>query len=397
MKTAFSLFAAGALLLVSAFAQAPAPAEPAPAPVPAPAPATPPPAPAIEPPAVPPAPPAVAPAPAPDAKAAPAEPPKTAKKKTAPKKPATAKKAPPAAEPPDQPTPATVTGDRVNIRGRASLIGEVITQLRKGETITVLSETPLASPKPGEPAAWAKILLPTNVPVWIHASFVDPSTRTVKAARLNVRAGPGENFSIIGRLQRGDAYQPIRQIDDWIEIHTPPGTYGYVAANLIQKNPALASPTEPAAPASPAATPPPAPAETAGKETPPTPPATTTEPAPAVTPPPPTEPVTPAPPTVGDPPPPEPFVAPAPEPPPPRRVVTREGIVRHTVSLRAPSHYCLVDPDTDRVIAYLISDHADLNFRHLANQRMIFTGEEYLDARWRNRTVLKVETVEAAP
>jgi uncharacterized protein YraI len=363
------------LLLNGALAQAPAPAEPAPA--------TPPPAPVAEPPAVTPAP-LVAPA-APEKKAAPK---KTPAKKPAAKTTATKKAAP---EPPDNPVPATVKGDRVNVRGKASLIGEVVTQLKKGESITVLSEIPVKSPKPGEPAAWAKIAMPANVPVWIHASFVDTATKTVKANRLNVRAGPGENFSVIGRLPKGAAYKELRQIDDWIEIETPPGTFGYVAADLVVKGAALTGTKPEAKP------------ETK-PETPAAPPVVVkVEPTPV--PAPPTEPVVPAPapkpaepaPTVSDPPAPAPFTPPAPDAPPIKRMVTREGIVRYTVSLRAPSHFSLEDPDTKRTIAFLITDHKDLNFHHLVHQRYVLTGEEFLDKRWNNRTVLRVDTVEAAP
>jgi uncharacterized protein YgiM (DUF1202 family) len=378
MKMTFSLIAVGALLLNGALAQAPAPA-----------PATPPPAPVIEPPAVIPAP-----AAAPEQKAAPAENKKAAPKKAPAKKPAaqTTKKAVPAApEPPDNPTPATVKGDRVNVRGKASLIGEVVTQLKKGESITVLSEIPVKSPKPGEPAAWAKIAMPANVPVWIHASFVDTTAKTVKANRLNVRAGPGENFSVIGRLPKGAAYKELRQIDDWIEIETPPGTFGYVAADLVTRSVALTA-TTPAPEPKPVT--PPALVETK-VETPPA-PATPTDPVvskPAT----PEKPATPPTPVVSDPPAPEPFVAPAPDAPPIKRIVTREGIVRYTVSLRAPSHFSLEDPDTKRTIAFLITDHKDLNFHHLVHQRYLVTGEEFLDKRWNNRTVLRVDTVEAAP
>ena len=86
------------------------------------------------------------------------------KKKTAAKKPAPKKEAP-AAEavaPTSAPVPATVKQDRVNIRGRAALVAEVITQLHKGESVTVLEEIAVKNPKAGEPAAWAKITMPVG-------------------------------------------------------------------------------------------------------------------------------------------------------------------------------------------------------------------------------------------
>src|SRR5262245_790992 len=136
MTKAFSQVAALAvgagLLTQSIFAQNP----------PQPAPQTPPPAPA-----------ATAPATATNSTAQP----KAADTKTAPNKKSTAKK--PAApkkkeaEPAEAastytPAPATVKQDRVNVRGQASMIGEVITQLKKGESITILDEV-TAKAKPG--------------------------------------------------------------------------------------------------------------------------------------------------------------------------------------------------------------------------------------------------------
>src|SRR5689334_12979685 len=65
------------------------------------------------------------------------------------------------------PATAKVKQEAVNVRGQASFIGEVITHLKKGETVTVLEEIALKKPKKDEPAKWAKILMPTNTPVWV--------------------------------------------------------------------------------------------------------------------------------------------------------------------------------------------------------------------------------------
>src|SRR5438445_5281038 len=90
---------------------------------------------------------------------------------------------------------ATVNQSKVNVRGQPALVGEVITQLNKGDQVNFLEEISLEKPKAGEPAKWAKIKMPANTPVWVFASFIDPATKTVAARRLNLRAGPGENYS----------------------------------------------------------------------------------------------------------------------------------------------------------------------------------------------------------
>ncbi|MBI3192485.1 MAG: SH3 domain-containing protein, partial [Pedosphaera parvula] len=139
---------------------------------------------------------------------------------------------------------ATLKADRVNVRGEATLNGEVITQLRQGEKVTVLEEITVEKPKPGEPAKWARILLPSNTPVWIHTLFLDPETKTVKASRLNVRSGPGENFSVLCRLEQGATVKEIRTVGHWMEIEPPATASAYVAAEYLEKTAAPAKPAD---------------------------------------------------------------------------------------------------------------------------------------------------------
>jgi SH3-like domain-containing protein len=128
---------------------------------------------------------------------------------------------------------ATVKSDRVNVRGQPSVYSETITQLRAGEKVKVLDTIRLKQTKSGDLAEWLKISLPTNTTVWVYAAYVDDATRTVAARRLNVRAGPGENFSVLGQMKQGDAVREIRVMDDWMEIEPPTGVYGFVAASYL--------------------------------------------------------------------------------------------------------------------------------------------------------------------
>lgn len=66
---------------------------------------------------------------------------------------------------------ATVTEHKINVRGQPALVGEVITQLQKGDTVTVLENVKVEKPKAGEPTNWAKIKLPANTPVWVFSTL----------------------------------------------------------------------------------------------------------------------------------------------------------------------------------------------------------------------------------
>jgi len=303
---------------------------------------------------------------------------KAGKKKAAKKK-AVAKKKAPAPELMTVPLvagPAMVVASNVNVRGQAKLKSEVVTRITKGQSVTVLEEIVRNNSGPDEPSAWAKIALPPGAHAWVNTAYIDASNQTVKPKKLNLRSGPGENYSVIGRLQSGDALKAITTKGDWTEIEAPTSAYAFVAAQYLKQGPAEAPiptppPVEPAAaPTIVAAVPPVAPPPT---ENPVVPPSTET---PAMT-----NPVAP---------PPEPVV----EEPPPPRIVQREGIVRGMTSIQAPSKFVLVSPENGRDIDYLFTTSKELDLRRYKGLRIIVTGEEGLDERWGNTPVLTIQKIQ---
>src|SRR5262245_2273790 len=121
--------------------------------------------------------------------------------------------------------PATINRNHVNVRGAPSVSSEVVTRLQKGDKVTFLEEIPVDKPKKDEPARWAAIKLPEGAKVWVFKGFL--SENKVKAPRLNLRAGPGENYSVLGRLERGAEVKEIRSTDDWMEIEPPDNARAY--------------------------------------------------------------------------------------------------------------------------------------------------------------------------
>jgi len=313
--------------------------------------------------------------------------------KKAAKKKAVAKKKASAPRPvtvPLNPGPATCEANNVNVRGQAKLNSEVVGKLMKGQPVTVLEEVQLKNSGPDEPSAWAKILLPTNTLVWINTTFVNSATKTVRAKKLNVRSGPGENYSILGSLKEGDTIKELSMQNDWVQVEPPADAYAFVAAQFLKQGeaPIVAANTTATTPE---ATPP---TTTTVTEPPIT--TTPTEPTPATTPPPTT---------------PTPATEPAPvttEPsttttnatpvednePPPKRIVQREGIVRGTFSIQAPTKFELISPDNHKTINYLFSDSPDLDLSRYKGLRIIITGEEGLDERWRNTPVITIQKIQ---
>jgi uncharacterized protein YgiM (DUF1202 family) len=289
----------------------------------------------------------------------------------------------------DPPENALVKQDHVNVRGQSGLAGEVITRLRKGEPVTLLEEINLKSPRKDEPGKWFKIVMPTNTPVWVNAEFVDPETKAIKATRLNVRAGPGENFSVVDRLEKGVTVKEIRKVNNWMEIETPAGAFAFVAADMIARPvtsvPTVTStppprmevvstpPSEKIVPANPNPTPTPAPTTT--------PPTTTAAPV--------EKPVETTAPVIASPPP-----APV-EQAPVKRIVTRDGIVRTAISIQSPTYFALQNAETGRTMNYVRSEnHPEYKLERYKGFRIIVTGEEFIDPRWPTVPVIEIDSLD---
>jgi uncharacterized protein YgiM (DUF1202 family) len=240
------------------------------------------------------------------------------------------------------PGPAEVVAN-INARGQAGLKGEVVTHLKKGETVTVLGQINLDKHKAGEPAQWAKIALPSTTHVWVNSKFVDAASKTVSAKKLNLRAGPGENYSVLGVIERGTAVNQITTKDDWMQIGPPANSYAFVAAMYLKQE-------APAPAAAPAPTPVPEPQTMA--------------------------------------------TAPSEPTAPPVRIVSHEGVVRSVGSIAAPTKYELYDPATGVNINYLYTTSTTLDLSRYVNMRIIVTGEEGLDARWKDTPLINIQSIQ---
>ena len=352
-------------------------------------------------------------------------------------------------------TPVLVNERVVVVRGKPDINAETIGHLKRGDAVTVLEEITI-HPGPDEPARWAKIALPEGIHVWVNRLYVD-TNGAVMPAKLNVRTGPGENYSVAGLLRRGETIKELSTKGDWREIEAPPGMFAFVAAHLLKAKPEPVKPVEFVAVPVPApkpvigepAHPTVVPVESKPVVPVPTPKTAVTEPAkpvaapmlpppvrivetpkiaaaePTPTPPVMVPPVTNPPPLVVPPPapvveaakpvappveipiptptpaavtnevaPPAETAAPAPEAPAEKRIVTREGIVRGTVSIQAPTHYQLQSLDNGKVINYLYSTKTNVLWKKMKGRTVIVTGEEGLDERWPNTPVIMVDKVQ---
>ena len=336
-----------------------------------------------------------------------------------------------------------VLNERVNVRTRPSIASEVIHQLNTGDKVTILDRINLNDPQPNEPKDWFRIKIPSSTELWISSEYLDTNNQ-VQASRLNVRAGPGQNFSVVGRIERGTTVQPIRVSAGWTAIQPLDATVAYVASEFLRESSTAqaAEIIEPETSPEPIAeisaegeipelivdestqTAPspvsPAPARTIVpvQESRPTqtpvvspPPSVTSEeslfdriesskPAEAIATPPDFE-FTPIEPIIDS----TDIVTPSPEPviseelaTELKRVITRDGIVKRSRNIQAPTYHRLDDPRTGTTINYLYTGKLQVDLgtgpralKPYEGRKIRVVGTEAVDARWPRIPVIEVE------
>ena len=287
----------------------------------------------------------------------------------------------PKPEPVLHPEPGVAKQNNVNVRGQAIINSEIVAHLQKNQAITILEAITLKKPKQDEPANWYRILLPTNSAVWVNSLFIDAASATVKGTRLNLRAGPGEEYSILGRLEKGAAIKQLEAKGDWLKIEPPTNAFGFVAAHLVTRTPVeiAAKPVVP---------------KVEEVVVPPTTVNVATNPVVGIAENPPIKP--PTPPVI-------PEVAKPAEPLPDgpiekvKKIVSREGILKGSFSIQAPTYFELRSLDTGKTINYVFSPSTKLLLKDYKGQRIIVTGEELLDERWQHTPVIIVDALQVVP
>lgn len=124
---------------------------------------------------------------------------------------------------------ARVTSDRVNLRARPELNAEVVAQVHTGDRLAVISELP----------DWVEVVPPDTVDVWAYRDFIKDGVVTVK--KLNLRAGPGINYSIVGSLSNGDAVTVRGHFGEWLKV-APTNASLWVSREFVELSPAESQP-----------------------------------------------------------------------------------------------------------------------------------------------------------
>ena len=122
-----------------------------------------------------------------------------------------------------------ITADSVNLRSGPGVNFEILRKLDKGNTVLVLEAD----------NEWLKLSLPRNSNAFIHKDFIKAENSifgVITGKRVNIRAGEGTNFNIIGQLNTEDQVEIIRKGTDWFHIYPYENCFAWVHKDFVKKS-----------------------------------------------------------------------------------------------------------------------------------------------------------------
>jgi len=133
---------------------------------------------------------------------------------------------PAGAQAPQFPFLARVVKDKVNIRAGQSKSFEKVGQLTLNEKVVVVEQQ----------FSWYRIKLPAHAKTFISKDFVAlmrEQIARVSGNRVNLRAGAGVNYSLLGQADKGTFVRVISEVDGWYSIEPVDQSFGWVRQDFL--------------------------------------------------------------------------------------------------------------------------------------------------------------------
>ncbi|MFA5087453.1 MAG: SH3 domain-containing protein [Candidatus Omnitrophota bacterium] len=119
-----------------------------------------------------------------------------------------------------------ITAKKVNVRAGQNENFEKINTLPAGEEVVVVDKS----------YSWYKIKLPLGSDAYVHSSYIKLLSNDigeVRGNRVNIRAGAGPNFSVLGQLRKGTKLRLEGKEQEWFKIEPLEGIYGWVSDQFV--------------------------------------------------------------------------------------------------------------------------------------------------------------------
>ena len=121
----------------------------------------------------------------------------------------------------------TTSSGSLNVRTDASTSSAVVASVKKGSYITLLSKS----------GSWWKVEYEKGRYGYCHADYITPiegkAVSVSAAVSLNVRSGPGTNYSRIGSLSSGEVVIRLSSANGWSRILYHGTKTGYVSSQYL--------------------------------------------------------------------------------------------------------------------------------------------------------------------
>ena len=112
----------------------------------------------------------------------------------------------------------------LNVRSGPSTSYSVTASLRPGQVVVLISQS----------NGWYKVKLYNGTTGWVSSSYISKTdTYGESTASLNVRSGPGTNYSIKTTLKRGEIVTITKSSNSWYQIKTNANITGWVSSKYI--------------------------------------------------------------------------------------------------------------------------------------------------------------------
>jgi hypothetical protein len=120
-------------------------------------------------------------------------------------------------------TKVKVTGDRVSLRSMPDVNAELLDRAMRGEELVFLGET----------NDWVAVQAPDSLHFWVSSEYIQNGV--VVPAKLNVRSGPSQNYSVVCVMNTGDAVSLRGEFNEWLKIAPPVGSRVWISSNYVEK------------------------------------------------------------------------------------------------------------------------------------------------------------------
>ncbi|MBQ8797538.1 MAG: SH3 domain-containing protein [Oscillospiraceae bacterium] len=121
----------------------------------------------------------------------------------------------------------TVSGS-LNVRSSASTASRIVSTLRKGSYITLISKS----------GSWWKVEYGKNLYGYCHADYITvvegtPATVATQSGSLNVRSGAGTNYAVQAQLAKGETVLRLTEKNGWTRVLYHGTKTGYVSSKYL--------------------------------------------------------------------------------------------------------------------------------------------------------------------